>query len=434
MAIAPGEGITQAQAIAATIAAQKQAAANAAAAAQAKEDANIADSDARLRALAKQSSIPVLDVVPKEKTVTGTSYRGSGASRVLVTTYSDGSTTESPAPEITNPDDADWTSQGNQALYKGVPYNGMRNGLQFINGYRQDMYNPDGTERTTKPLGTTLTNNGGVTQSAKDIVNGYLREAGLAALSEDAWKQWNSGTSAEQIMDWVRTTPDYAKRFPAMATLRASGRSISEAQYVAKEQADVEMMTSYGIPAEIATNRDLLGKLIANNVNQVDLQKRLIAGQESVMSLDKSVLKYAADTFGLTPGDLTAFVLNPDLATPVIEQKARAIQIGGAAFQASQKIAGEQALNLAAAGVTGAQAQQGFGNIAQQQQLTQALPGDISGSVNQEELINAQFGMSPEALARTRRVAGTRAAEYQQGGQFVSGQGGVTGLGSAPQV
>ena len=42
--------------------------------------------------------------------------------------------------------------------------------------------------------------------------------------------------------------------------------------------------------------------------------------------------------------------------------------------------------------------------------------------------------MSPEALARTRRVAGTRAAEYQQGGQFVSDQGGVTGLGSAPQV
>jgi len=273
-----------------------------------------------------------------------------------------------------------------------------------------------------------------VTQSAKDIVNGYLREAGLGALSDETWKQWNAGTSAEQIMDYVRTTPDYAKRFPAMATLRTAGRSISEAQYVAKEQADVDMMTSYGIPAEIATNRDLLGKLIANNVNQVDLQKRLIAGQESVMSLDKSVLKYAADTFGLTPGDLTAFVLNPDIATPVIEQKAKAIQIGGAAFQASQKIAGEQALKLAAAGVTGTQAQQGFGNIAQQQQLTQALPGDVSGSVTNEELINAQFGMSPEALARTRRVAGTRAAEYQQGGQFVSGQGGVIGLGSAPQV
>jgi hypothetical protein len=366
------------------------------------------------------SAAPSATPVPKaEKTTTGTTYRGTGSSRVLVTTYSDGTTSETPAPDTGNP--------AGKTLVSVV---------QNANGTRTLYYN-DGSsviEGTPAAPTTTTTTPTGVTQSAKDIVNGYLREAGLGALSDETWKQWNSGTSAEQIMDYVRTTPDYAKRFPAMATLRTAGRSISEAQYVAKEQADVDMMTSYGIPAEIATNRDLLGKLIANNVNQVDLQKRLIAGQESIMSLDKSVLDYASKTFGLTPGDLTAFVLNPDLATPVIEQKARAIQIGGAAFQASQKIAGEQALNLAAAGVTGAQAQQGFGNIAQQQQLTQALPGDISGSVTNEELINAQFGMSPEALARTRRVAGTRAAEYQQGGQFVSGQGGVTGLGSAPQV
>ena len=425
MAIAPGEGITQAEAIAATLAAQRKAAADAAAAKAATPTLTpgvqyvgsslqyVDPSGAVLPVSAAPSATPV----PKaEKTATGTTYRGTGSSRVLVTTYSDGTTSETPAPDTGNP--------AAKTLVSVV---------QNANGTRTLYYN-DGSSVIEGTPATSVTTSTGVTQSAKDIVNGYLREAGLAALSDDAWKQWNSGTSAEQIMDWVRTTPDYAKRFPAMATLRAAGRSISEAQYVAKEQADVDMMTSYGIPAEIATNRDLLGKLIANNVNQVDLQKRLIAGQESIMSLDKSVLKYAADTFGLTPGDLTAFVLNPDLATPVIEQKARAIQIGGAAFQASQKIAGEQALNLAAAGVTGAQAQQGFGNIAQQQQLTQALPGDVSGSVTNEELINAQFGMSPEALARTRRVAGTRAAEYQQGGQFVSGQGGVTGLGSAPQV
>jgi len=363
------------------------------------------------------SAAPSANPVPKaEKTVTGTTYRGTGSSRVLVTTYSDGTISETPAPDTGNP--------AGKTVVSVVPN---------ANGTRTIYYN-DGSSIIEGTPSTPVATPTGVTQSAKDIVNGYLREAGLGALSDETWKQWNSGTSAEQIMDYVRTTPDYAKRFPAMATLRTAGRSISEAQYVAKEQADVDMMTSYGIPAEIATNRDLLGKLIANNVNQVDLQKRLIAGQESVMSLDKNVLDYASKTFGLTPGDLTAFVLNPDLATPVIEQKARAIQIGGAAFQASQKIAGEQALNLAAAGVTGAQAQQGFGNIAQQQQLTQALPGDISGSVTNEELINAQFGMSPEALARTRRVAGTRAAEYQQGGQFVFGQGGVTGLGSAPQV
>ena len=274
----------------------------------------------------------------------------------------------------------------------------------------------------------------GVTQSAKDIVNGYLREAGLAALTDETWKQWNAGTTAEQIMDYVRTTPDYAARFPAMAALRAAGRSITEGQYVAKEQADIDMMTTYGIPADIATNRNLLGSLISNNVNVVTLQQRLMAGQDSIMSQDKNVLAYAKEQFGLTPGDLTAFVLNPDISVPVLQQKAKAIQIGGAAFQEKQAVDAQQAMALAAAGITAQQAQQGFGNIAQQGQFQQALPGDISGNLTNEELINAQFGMDPVALAKLKKVAATRADEFQGGGQFTASATGVGGIGSAPQV
>jgi len=339
-------------------------------------------------------------------------------------------------PPVTPPVDenADWTSKGNQAFYKGIPFSGMRNGLQFINGYRQDMYDPNGKERTTTTTTTILNNNNGVTQSAKDIVNGYLREAGLAALTDETWKQWNAGTSAEQIMDYVRTTKEYATRFPAMAGLRAAGRSITEGQYVAKEQADIDMMTTYGIPSDIATNRNLLGNLIANNVNQVTLQQRLMAGQDSILSQDKNVLDYAKQTFGLTSGDLIAFVLNPDISLPVLQQKAKAIQIGGAAFQEKQAVDANQAMSLAAAGVTAQQAQQGFGNIAQQGQFQQALPGDISGNLTNEELINAQFNMDPVALAKLKKVSATRANEYQGGGQFTASATGVTGIGSAPQV
>ena len=274
----------------------------------------------------------------------------------------------------------------------------------------------------------------GVTQSAKDIVNGYLKEAGLGTLSDETWKQWNAGTSVEQIMDYVRGTPEYAARFPAMAALRTAGRSISESQYVDKEQADIDMMTTYGIPADIANNRNLLGSLIANNVNQVTLQQRLMAGQDSIMSQDKNVLAYAKEQFGLTPGDLTAFVLNPDISVPILQQKAKAIQIGGAAFQEKQAVDAQQAMALAAAGITAQQAQQGFGNIAQQGQFQQALPGDISGNLTNEELINAQFGMDPVALAKLKKVAATRADEFQGGGQFTASATGVTGIGSSPQV
>jgi hypothetical protein len=43
---------------------------------------------------------------------------------------------------IVNPDN------DRQVLFNGKPFNGNRNGIEFVNGYRQDMYNPDGTDRT----------------------------------------------------------------------------------------------------------------------------------------------------------------------------------------------------------------------------------------------------------------------------------------------
>jgi hypothetical protein len=347
------------------------------------------------------------------RTATGTSYKGTGANRVLVTTYSDGTTSETPAPD----------GSGVTKTVVSV----IKNADGTVTSYYND--GSSVVSGSATPAAPT-----GVTQSAKDIVNGYLKEAGLSGLADNAWSQWNSGTSAEQIMDWVRQQPEYAVRFPAMATLRSAGRSITESSYILKEQADIDMMTTYGIPADIATNRNLLGSLISNNVNQVTLQQRLMAGQDSILSQDKNVLDYAKQTFGLTSGDLLSFVLNPDISLPVLQEKAKAIQIGGAAFQAKQALDANQALSLAAAGVTAQQAQQGFGNIAQQGQFQQALPGDISGNLTNEELINAQFNMDPVALAKLKKVSATRANEFQGGGQFTASATGVTGIGSAPQV
>jgi len=428
MAIAPGEGITQAQANAATRAAQLEAIARNAQAAQAAQDANIADSDARLRALSKQSAITEPNPVPEVKTVTGTTYRGTGTSRVLVTSYSDGTTTESPAPETVNP------PVGKKVV------NVIQNSDGTVTSYYDD--GTSTTSGTPTPKGTTPTPQTGVTQTAKDVVNSFLKEAGMGALSDAIWSQWTSGTTAAQILDYVRTTPEYATRFPAMKTLNEAGRNISEASYIAKEQADIEIMRQAGISDAIATNRTLLGDLIKNNVNIVELQKRTLLAQDSILSKDPSVLKYAKDAFGLSAGDLMAFALAPEIALPVLEQQARAIQIGGAALQAgfatdmaSNELKKSQAEALAAQGVTAEQAKTGFTNLAQMGQYGTALPGsNPAETLTQKELIDAQFGMSPEAIMKLQKAKQTKTAEFQQGGAFAATQAGVTGLGMGPSV
>ena len=278
----------------------------------------------------------------------------------------------------------------------------------------------------------------GVGQSARDIVNTFLKDAGMAALTDQVWSQWTSGTTAPQIIDYVRSTPEYAARFPAMAALNKSGRNISEATYIAKEQADVDLMKQYGLDMNVFGTPQYLGSLIENNVNQVDLQGRLNALQNTVLSKDSNILKYAQDTYGLTTGDLMSWAMAPQETLASIQQKAQAMQIGGAAVQAgfagtgpNGEITQQQAQDLAAQGVTQAQAQQGFVNLGQMTQFGQTLPGDTSGALTNQQMINAQFGTNAQDVAALGKVKQGRTAEFQQGGGYTSTAGGITGLGAA---
>jgi len=301
---------------------------------------------------------------------------------------------------------------------------------------------PAPAQSAAAPAGAAIPiSQGGVNQSAKDVVNSFLKDAGLGALSDSAWSQWTSGATAAQIIDYVRSTPEYATRFPAMGNLNKAGRNISEAQYIAKEQADLDMMKQFGVTSPTYTSRAYLGSLMTNNVNLTDLQARLIAAQDSVLSKDPAILKYAQDTFGLTQGDLMAWALDPTAALPDIQQKAKAFQIGGAALQAgysdtaAAQLSKEEANALAARGITAAQAQQGFTNLAQMNQYSQMLPGaNPAETLTQQELINAQFGLSPDAIMKLNQAKQSKLSEFAQGGAFAATQAGITGIGSSPSV
>ena len=366
---------------------------------------------------------PTVVPPPAGKTVVSSITNADGT---ITTTYSDGTS------EI--------TGTPNKPVVNKKVVNVIQNSDGTVTSYYDD-----GTSTisgTPTPKGITPTPQTGVTQTAKDVVSSFLKEAGMGALSDAIWSQWTSGTTAAQILDYVRTTPEYATRFPAMKTLNEAGRNISEASYIAKEQADIEIMRQAGISDAIATNRTLLGDLIKNNVNIVELQKRTLLAQDSILSKDPSVLKYAKDAFGLSAGDLMAFALAPEIALPVLEQQARAIQIGGAALQAgfatdmaSNELKKSQAEALAAQGVTAEQAKTGFTNLAQMGQYGTALPGsNPAETLTQQELIDAQFGMSPEAIMKLQKAKQTKTAEFQQGGAFAATQAGVTGLGMGPSV
>ncbi len=317
----------------------------------------------------------------------------------------------------------------------GSPFTGTLGGVKYVNGVSS---NVGSDVPVVIPPGGSINANPGALQ----IITDALKSAGLGSLSTNAWTMWNKGYDFNAIMDdptnGIRASAEYKKVFPAMAQLNAMGEGITEGQYLDKVAADKELLKQFNMPPGVFDTPEYLGSLMTNHVNIVDLQKRLIAIQDSVMSLDPNVVKYAKDVFGLDSGHLMAWAADPKLALPIIQQQAEAMKIGGAAFAAgisAADVTRSETESLAAAGVTQAQAKQGFTNVAQMGQYAQELPGAIPNeTVSTQDLINAQFGTSPEAIMKLNKAKQSKLAEYAQGGAFAATQAGVVGAGSAPSV
>lgn len=269
--------------------------------------------------------------------------------------------------------------------------------------------------------------------SARAIINDALAQYGLSGLATQAWQQYLTGMPVEQIGLWLRTTPEYAARFPGMAALRKAGQALSEAEYVAKERADAEMLRAYGLPAAFYNDRNLLGNLIGNQVSTAELQGRLDAYRAVVTDGSMSgVRAYARDAFGLGDGDLIAYFIDPDRAAPVLEQQARASQIGAAAARAGWTgLDPATALQLAGRGVSPQQAEQGFGQAATLRLLTQNLPGQQGGQVAEQDVTAAVLNQDAQAKRRVQQAVEERVNPFRAGGRFTEDTRGVTGLGQA---
>ena len=87
----------------------------------------------------------------------------------------------------------------------------------------------------------------------------------------------------------------------------------------------------------------------------------------------------------------------------------------------------QQAEQLARAGISGEQAQQGFQALGDQQDLIQ---GGMVGeqAFTQEQAIGGTFGTNAEARRAINERRRRRQAEFEAGGSFATSQGTQTGL------
>jgi hypothetical protein len=209
-------------------------------------------------------------------------------------------------------------------------------------------------------------------QSAYDILLSEFNQYGLGSLVEPLKSLIVSGPDSSQLTLALRATDAYKKRFSANADRISKGLSaLNEREYLGMEDQYQSIMRNYGLPATYYA-KDSMGtqagfnQLLANDVSAAELEDRVMTAQERVMNSNPEI-KQALRQFypDITDGDILAYTLDPTKALTDIKRKVTAAEIGGAAIGAGLKTTQTAAEGLAAYGITKAQAQQGYGAIAE---------------------------------------------------------------------
>jgi len=209
-------------------------------------------------------------------------------------------------------------------------------------------------------------------RSAYDLLYSEFKQYGLEALVTPLKSLIEEGVSPSEFTLRLRETDAYKKRFAANAQRVAKGlRALSEAEYIGTEDQYQDVMRRYGMPESYYTKGDLgvqsgFEKFLAGDVSAVELEDRIQTAQNRVVNSNPEVAKALKEFYpGISNGDILAYVLDPANAIEQIKRKVTAAEIGGAAIQSGLATGMTRAEELAAAGITKQQAQQGFQTVAE---------------------------------------------------------------------
>jgi hypothetical protein len=269
-------------------------------------------------------------------------------------------------------------------------------------------------------------------QSIYDTVTSELNRLGLSSLAGPLRSLFESGISdGDSLRLALSQTPEYRTRFSANDKRIAAGlAALSPAEYIQLEDQYQNVMRNYGLPASYYA-KDATGKqigfdeLLGGDVSATELEERLITAQDRVLKSNPEVLKTLKEFYpGIGNGDILAYSLDPKNALKDIQRKVAAAEIGGAALAQglSTTMAGSE--ELAGYGVTKAQAQQGFADVAQM-----APRGDVLSNIYNESPYNQAtataevFGTAGAAEAAQKRRKLTALEQATFGGQSGLSQG-----------
>ena len=368
---------------------------------------------------------------PAQKTVTSTTYEGSGANRVKVTKYSDGTVDRTPEPESPKQKNVTgykfWTNPFNGATYEIPVYSdGTDASSEWAGGagvpgsfklYTRPQFTGD-TSTTTATVSTTATTVAtGITSSQQDIMSAVtdrLNRYGLGALAPLIKKLAIDGATESTIMLKLQDEPLYQERFKANQERIKKGLAVlTPAEYVNVEDTYRQVLRAYGLTQ--FDNDAYVSQFIANDMSPSELSNRVVTAVQRVRNADPAVSNMLRSYYGIGQNDLVAYVLDPQQQFQKIERQVAASEIGVAAGRQGINIGVPTAEQLAAQGVTQAEAQKGYATIADILPTAQKLTDIYSGMEQGYGLAEAEqevFNSLASAQRKRQRLAQREIASF----------------------
>ncbi len=223
----------------------------------------------------------------------------------------------------------------------------------------------------------------------------------------------DGATEATITIDLMETD-EYKQRFKANdARMKKGLQVLNPAEYLNLEDGYRQVLRAYGLK-QFDTD-DYVSQFIANDVSAAELSNRVVTAVQRVQNADPAISKQLRDYYGIGQSDLVAYVLDPNQQFQKIERQVAASEIGVAAARQGLQAGVSVAEQLAAQGVTQAEAQKGYATIADILPTAEKL-SDIYGTTmdtyGQSEAEQEVFNSLASAQRKRQRLTQREVAAF----------------------
>ena len=257
-------------------------------------------------------------------------------------------------------------------------------------------------------------------QSAFDVLRAEMDALGLGALVEPLRGLIQKDVSPSEFAVELRQSEAYKARFAANeGRLKKGLRVLTPGEYLRVEDAYRQTLRTYGLKQ--FDNDQYVRQFIENDISAAELSDRVATAVQRVQNADPAISRTLRDYYGIGQTDLVAYVLDPNQQLQKIQRQVAAAEIGVAARKQGLEAGVTVAEQLAAQGITEAEAQRGYATIADilptSEKLSQIYGTTLEG-YDQAQAEQEVFNQLASAQRKRQRLVSREIAEF-------SGQSGV---------